>query len=133
MKATVLDSYAVIAYLERETGHDEVAKIFEECVTKDREVFVCVVNWGEVIHHALRAGGETTATLAEDAMRALPLQIVEANKELTLQAARLKAANRMSYADCFAAALALKKKCELVTGDKEFRQIEGDIKIRWMR
>ena len=133
MKPAVLDSYALIAYLEREEGYAEVAKIFDECVARDREVFVCVVNWGEVIYHALRTGGEKTATLAEDAMRALPMQIVEANKELTLQAARLKASNKMSYADCFAAGLAMKKKCELVTGDKEFKQVDKSVKIRWIR
>ncbi len=132
MKAAVLDSYAVIAYLDREPGYDEVAKLFEECVTKDREVFVCVVNWGEVVYHALRSGGESMAKLAEDAMRALPIQVVEANKDLTLQAAYLKAFNKMSYADCFAAALAMKKKCELLTGDKEFKQVEKEIKIRWI-
>jgi len=132
VKATVLDSYALIAYLDKERGYDEVANIFEDCVAKDREVFVCVINWGEVIYHALRSGGERMARLAEDAMRALPLQIVEANKELTLQAAHLKAFKKMSYADCFAAALALKRKCELVTGDKEFKHMENEIKIRWI-
>ena len=132
MKAAVLDSYALIAYLDKEPGYEEVSKLFEECVAKDREVFVCIVNWGEVIYHALRAGGENTAKLAEDAMRALPIQLVEANRELTLQAAYLKASNKMSYADCFAAALATKRKCELVTGDKEFKQVEKEIRIRWM-
>jgi ribonuclease VapC len=39
----------------------------------------------------------------------------------------------MSYADCFAAALAIKKKCELITGDKEFKQVEKEIKIRWIK
>jgi len=133
MKAAVLDSYAVIAYLDREPGYDEVAKLFEECVAKNREVFVCVVNWGEVVYHALRSGGENMAKLAEDAMRALPIQVVEANKDLTLQAAHLKAFNKMSYADCFAAALAMKKKCELVTGDKEFKQVESQVKLRWIK
>jgi uncharacterized protein len=132
MKAAVLDSYAVISYLDRESGYGEVAKLFEECVAKDREVFVCVVNWGEVIYHALRSGGKDMAKLAEDAMRALPIQVIDANKELTLQAAHLKAFNKMSYADCFAASLAMKKKCELVTGDKEFKQVEKDVKIRWL-
>ncbi|MBI3787058.1 MAG: type II toxin-antitoxin system VapC family toxin [Ignavibacteriales bacterium] len=132
MKAAVLDSYAVIAYLEREEGYEEVSRLFEECVAKDREVFMCIVNWGEVIYQALRAGGDKTAQLAEDAMRALPLQLIEVNKELTLQAARLKASDKMPYADCFAAALAMKKKCELVTGDKEFKQVEKDVKVRWI-
>lgn len=132
MKATVLDSYAVISYLQQQEGYEDVSKIFEECVAKDREVFLCVVNWGEVIYQALRRGGEARARLAEDSMRALPIQLVEANKELTYQAARIKATNKMSYADCFVAALAIKKKCEIVTGDKEFKQVEKDVKIRWI-
>ena len=133
MKATVLDSYAIITYLQRQSGYEEVAKIFEECAAKDREAFMCIVNWGEVIHHALRSGGERKALLAEDTMRAIPVVLIEADKDLTRQAAKLKAALKMSYADCFAAATAMKKKCELVTGDKEFKEIEKKLKIRWIK
>jgi ribonuclease VapC len=133
MKAAVLDSYAVITYLQRQAGYEEVANIFDGCITGNREVFFCIINWGEVMYHALRTGGEAKARLADDVMRALPINLVEANKELTLQAARLKAVYKMSYADCFAAALAKKKKCELVTGDKEFKQVEKEVKIRWIK
>jgi predicted nucleic acid-binding protein len=132
MKAAVLDSYALITYLQRQAGYEEVAKLFQECTEKDREVFLCVVNWGEVIYHALRTGGEQRAQLAEDAMRAIPVTIVEANKDITLQAAKFKAVHKMSYADCFAAALAMNKKCELVTGNKEFKHVEKEIKIHWI-
>jgi predicted nucleic acid-binding protein len=39
----------------------------------------------------------------------------------------------MSYADCFAAALAKIKNAELVTGDREFKVVEGELKrIRWL-
>jgi predicted nucleic acid-binding protein len=38
----------------------------------------------------------------------------------------------MSYADCFAAALAKSRKAELVTGDKEFKQVESEITVRWL-
>jgi predicted nucleic acid-binding protein len=38
----------------------------------------------------------------------------------------------MSYADCFAAALAKDRKSDLVTGDKEFKQVEGEVSIRWL-
>ena len=132
MKAAVLDSYALIVYLDREEGYEDVAKLFEECVARDREVFVCVVNWGEVIYHVLRVGGEKAAQLAEDAIRALPIQLVDANRDLTHQAARLKAFNKMSYADCYAAALAMRWKCEVVTGDKEFEQVEDKLKVHWL-
>jgi hypothetical protein len=38
----------------------------------------------------------------------------------------------MSYADCFAAALPKGKKADLVTGDKEFMPLYGEIKISWI-
>ena len=132
MKKSVFDSYAIISYLERQSGHQSVSTVLEECVAKNHTAFLCVVNWGEVIHTALRTGGETKARLADDVLRALPIEIIDVNKELTFRAAQLKAGNRMSYADCFAAALAINRKCELITGDKEFKQVEKSIKIRWI-
>ena len=44
----------------------------------------------------------------------------------------LKARHRISYADCFAAALAKDRKADLVTGDKEFKKIEGDVSVHWL-
>jgi ribonuclease VapC len=54
------------------------------------------------------------------------------NLELVRQAATYKATKRLSYADAFAAALAKITNAELVTGDPEFKQVEGDIKIDWL-
>lgn len=133
MKITVLDSYAMISYLQQQEGYQEVAAIIEESAANDREIFFCIINWGEVIYQAIRRGGETRAKLAEDTMSTLPIQLVEANKDLTHQAAILKASKKMSYADCFAAALAMKKRGELLTGDSEFKQVEKEVKIRWIR
>jgi predicted nucleic acid-binding protein len=39
----------------------------------------------------------------------------------------------MSYAGCFAAALAKLRKVELVTGDEDFKQVEGEVKVLWIR
>jgi predicted nucleic acid-binding protein len=39
---------------------------------------------------------------------------------------------RLSLADCFAAALAFIEEAELVTGDPEFKQVEGEVKIEWI-
>jgi predicted nucleic acid-binding protein len=38
----------------------------------------------------------------------------------------------MSYADCFAAALAKINKAELITGDREFKEVEGEVKVVWL-
>ena len=132
MKPIVLDSYALIAYLNKEEGYSVVSEIFEKCVDSDEHAFMCVVNIGEVYYHALRVGGEQKATLVLEIVKALPIDIVEANISLTLQAAEYKAFNKISYADAYAAALAKIKKASLITGDKEFKSLENEIKITWI-
>jgi uncharacterized protein with PIN domain len=42
-------------------------------------------------------------------------------------------AKKLSYADCFAAALAKMSKAELISGDDEFTLVESEIKIAWLR
>ena len=80
MKATVFDSYALISFLEREEGYDEVSSVLDECVLKDREAFTTVVNWGEVLYHGHRNGGEKIAKLVEDTLKALPIQTASSAK-----------------------------------------------------
>jgi predicted nucleic acid-binding protein len=51
---------------------------------------------------------------------------------LTRQAAAYKANGNIATGDCFAAALAKDRAAELITGDEEFKMLEGEIKISWM-
>ncbi len=132
MKTTVLDSYAVIAYFNKEEGYSKVSEIFEQCIDADEYALICVVNFGEVYYHAIRVGGEQKAKLFLEIIKALPIDIVEANINLTIQAAEIKAFHKMSYADAYAGALAKLKKATLITGDKEFKALENDIKINWI-
>lgn len=128
----VLDSYALLAYAENEKGVNQVVDIFKKALDNKAEVFLCVINWGEMYYIALREGGKERAELYKNTFARYPITIVEANKELTLQAAHLKAHYKISYADSFAAALAKLKKATLVTGDKEFKALEKEIKIKWL-
>jgi len=132
MKKYVLDSYSLIAYAEGEKGASEVAEILKNALADKAEVFLCVINWGEMYYIALREGGKERAELYKNTFARYPINIVDANKELTLQAAHLKAFNKISYADAFAAATAKNRKAILVTGDKEFKPLESDIKIKWI-
>jgi ribonuclease VapC len=93
---------------------------------------MCVVNWGEVYYQVLRRFGDQKAQEIEQFIQTLPITLVEANKELTREAARIKATKKMAYADCFAVALARLKKAELYTGDSEFKAVEKDIKVVWL-
>ena len=91
-----------------------------------------MVNWGEVYYITLREAGRERADQVAHLLSALPIQFVPVDMELAKKAAELKASKKMSYADCFAAALARLRKAELVTGDKEFNQVEGEVKILWI-
>jgi len=62
----------------------------------------------------------------------LPIEIIDVDIQLAREAARLKAYHKISYADCFAAALAKLHKGEVITGDKEFKAVENEIKIVWL-
>ena len=132
MKRYVLDSYSLIAYAEGEKGAKDVAEIFKSALDDKAELFLSVINWGEMYYIAMREGGKERAELYKDSFARYPIIILEANKEITLQAAELKALNKISYADAFAAALAKMKKGILVTGDKEFKVLENTIKINWI-
>ncbi len=132
MKRYVLDSYSLIAYAEGEKGAKETAEILKEALAGKAELFLCIINWGEMYYIAMREGGKERAELYVNTFARYPIVIVEANKELTLHAAEYKALNKISYADAFAAALAKIKKAVLVTGDKEFKVLEKEIKINWI-
>ena len=128
----VLDTYSLIAYFEGEAGKDKMIEIFRAARDSGPLLLLSVVNWGEVFYITLREAGRERADHVAHLISTLPIQVISADLDLTKQAAEFKATRKMSYADCFAAALAKLRKAELVTGDKEFRQVEKDVRISWL-
>jgi ribonuclease VapC len=128
----VLDSYSLICYFEGEAGADAMTEIFRVARDSGRLLLLSVVNWGEVFCITLREAGREKAEQVAHLISTLPIQIISADLDLTKQAAEFKATKRMSYADCFATALAKMRKAELVTGDRGFKQVEGDVKLLWI-
>lgn len=131
-KAYVLDSWAVIAYLEDEPSGEQIEDLIATAHEEQIPVYMSVVNVGEVWYTMAREISEEEANASVKFLRDLRIQFEGANWELTQEAARFKSQHKMSYADCFAAALAKLKKAELVTGDKEFKSLDGEIKIAWV-
>ena len=120
----VLDSYALLAYLEAEPGSDRVIEILKAAKAEKCHVYMCVVNIGEVMYIIERERGlsEAQDTLAR--INELPIEIINANHNITMEAAHIKADCPVAYADCFAAALTRLNHAILVTGDLEFNKIE---------
>jgi len=132
LKSAVLDSYAVLAFLFREPGHEIVLSLLEKAVDADRTIFIASPNWAEIRYMIERKMGLEKWREVRAKLLGLPMEVVEAGLELAESAGRIKAVHRMSLADCFAAALAIQKKAEIYTGDPEFHSIESEVKIVWI-
>jgi ribonuclease VapC len=131
-KAYVLDTWAIIAYLEDEPSAPQIADLIATAHDEQIPVHMTVVNVGEVWYIIAREVSEEEANSSVKELRDLRIQFVDVDWELTQEAARFKSQHNMSYADCYAAALAKTKKADLVTGDKEFTPLEAQIKIQWI-
>ena len=131
----VLDSYAVIGYLEDESFSDQIQHALTQAKNGTVRLYFHAIHIGEVYYITLREQGQSLADLAYARIKALPMKLIDRiDEELLLTAASLKARYPISYADSFAGALAMIKNCPLLTGDPEFRSHEkqGIISIEWL-
>ncbi len=136
MATKVLDSWALIAFFEDEPAAERVERLLVKAEAGTHNLLLCVVSWGEIYYNTMRTVSQQAAEQKAKEIAGLTIELVgvEANNlELVRQAAIYKATRRLSYADAFAAALAKIRNAELVTGDHEFRQIEDEIKIDWLK
>lgn len=128
----VLDAYALMVYLEKESGYEKIKDFFARAAETGKKLLMSTVNWGEVFYILIRDYGIEEAENIQRAIETFPIEFVSADLELTKQAAHFKAAHKISHADCFAAALAKLNKGEVITGDKEFKLLENEVKIAWI-
>ncbi len=133
MPGSVLDSFALIAYFRDEAGADKVEKLLHKAATQHQPLHMTEVNYAEVQHIIIRKNGLAGWETAAASLVSLPIAFHPITRELADIAARFKAAHRISLADAFAAALARHRKCELVTGDPEFKTMGSELKIVWLK
>ena len=131
----VFDSYALIGFLENESFADRIEHVLVRAKNREVLLYIHAIHVGEVYYITLREQGKSIADLAYTRIKALPIKVIELiDEKLLLTAAGLKAKYPISYADSFAAALALIKSCSLLTGDPEFRSLENQekVSIEWL-
>ena len=131
----VLDSYALIGYLENEHFADRIEQLLKKAKKGEAGLYLHALHLGEVYYITLREQGTHLADLAYSRIKAFPLTFIDQiDEELLLTAASLKANFPISYADSFAAALAKIKNCALLSGDPELKTLENEkvIRIEWL-
>ena len=132
MAVKILDSWVLMALFHEEPAADEVEKLLSQAAADRHRLLMSMVNWGEIYYSVMRGASPEKAEQKAREIAAMPIEIVPADLHQTHQAAIFKATRKMSYADCFGAALAKIRNAEFVTGDPEFKEIEKEIKINWL-
>lgn len=130
--AIVIDSWAVMAYLEDEPAAETVADLIADAQRQGVRILMSVINVGEVWYSVARRRSTPEADETVSDLRSIGIEFINADWTQTLIAARYKSGGGISYADCFAAALAKQTGATLITGDREFKKVESEIDIEWL-
>ncbi len=132
LKSIVLDSWAVMAYLEDEPSGANVGTMIADAQDDGTPLLMSVVNVGEVWYTLARRRSVKDADETIRWLREVGVRIIDADWEITNIAAKFKVKGNISYADCFAAALTKQNKATLLTGDHEFKHLEDEISVVWL-
>jgi predicted nucleic acid-binding protein len=129
-KKSVIDSFALLAYLKQESNHQKVENLLS---AKDAQPCMNDINIGETFYVLARERGLDKAEYFINAI--LPnLPITKIGNTLTevIDAAKIKTQYPISYADCFAVATAIRERAVIITGDPDFKHVEKIVKIDWL-
>lgn len=130
--AYLLDSFALLSYLNAEPGGQRVQEVLALAEQSHCRAIMCLINLGEVLYITERRRGLAKAQAALALVESLPLQLLDATRDLILDAAHVKAKYPLSYADAFVAALATREHAVILTGDPEFEAVQQVLTIEWL-
>src|SRR4030066_2096178 len=82
LKSAVLDSYAVLAFLFKEPGHEIVLSLFEKALEDGRSIFIASPNWAEIRYMVERKAGIDRWSEIRDKLLGLPIEIADADMDL---------------------------------------------------
>ncbi len=131
----VLDSWPVLEWIK---GRQPVSRKFLELIVQsanlDIKFAMSRINHGEVIYSIHKAPEIEDPEAALAVLATLTIELHSVDDALVDGAVNLKSRYSFSYADAFAAALAMRLQAPVVTGDKEFRILESDghLQLHWI-
>lgn len=129
----MLDSSAVVRFLDKEAGYKRVAEILQAHSDQDAVATISAIQWGEIAGIVRRKRGEIEQrkTLADLSLLRLP--IVTVTSERAVHAAEIKVDRKIAYADCFALDLAMDSPNHLlITADYDFKAVADLAQIEFL-
>ena len=132
LPAYIVDSFALLAYLENEDGATIVRKRLLSAAQHEIALYMPTINLGEMLYIIEREQGLSTAQLVFAQFQQLPIHLLDAELSRILAAAHIKAQTPISYADAFVVAAAQEFHATILTGDPEFKKVKVSVQIEWL-
>ncbi|MDM8557318.1 type II toxin-antitoxin system VapC family toxin [Candidatus Parabeggiatoa sp. HSG14] len=127
MDEYVLDTSALLAYIESEAGAIEIENLLNQALEGKVHLFISVISSIEVFYISWQEQGMNVAMERLQLLNDLPLFQIALDNELIQVIGKIKATQQMSFADSCIAGLSKFKKATLVHKDPEFEQLEKEI------
>lgn len=131
-KKSLLDSYAVLAWIQDEPGAQLVENLLYQAQENKEQVLISIINLGEIYYRCARVQDLSFARDILEKVKLLPVKIYPCPDDLVLEASEIKAQFPIAYADAFAVATALREKARIVTGDPDFKQVKHLVEVEWL-
>jgi predicted nucleic acid-binding protein len=132
IESLVLDAWPMVEWIHRhQPGAERVAKLLTSARHGRIRLLMSEINSAEVYYYVRKIKPAGFAETWRSAQASFPIVFETPTRTEIWEAAELKARYPISYADAFAAALALKHDCPLITGDPEFRAVQ-EIQLHWI-
>ncbi len=128
----LFDSHALLRFFQKESGHEEVARLLGHTHRTRTKRLLCAINLGEIIYITKRAFGDQKKIEVLAHIERLGFTVLPVPNSLIFRAAEFKAAYSISYADCFALAAAVEHSANIVTGDPEFKKVQDLVNLVWI-
>jgi ribonuclease VapC len=133
MTAFVLDSSAVIRYIDDEPGAARVEEILKACVDARAAVYISALQWGEVAGNIRSRFGPTDQLRILSTILPSEVEIVPVTGERAVLAAELKVDRKIAYADAIALELARESSGRvLVTADYGYKAVDEMAHIEFL-
>jgi predicted nucleic acid-binding protein len=133
MTVFVLDSSAVLRFLDREAGADRVAEIFRVCAGESASMCISALQWGEIAGVQRKRFGAQEQERILQRLKQIDLLVVPASSERAVRAANLRVDHKLAYADAFAVDLAMDSMDHVfVTADYDFKAVDELARIEFL-
>ncbi|MGB7862636.1 MAG: PIN domain-containing protein [Candidatus Sulfotelmatobacter sp.] len=133
MVTYVLDSSAVLRFLDGEAGSDRVSEIIKGHMAGGCAAVISSLHWGEIAGHICKRRGRGALDMALSRLAAFGIPVASVDADRAVRAALIRFKTSIPYVDAFGVELTSDSRERVfVTADFDFKPASRNVKIEFL-